>query len=236
MPRTAYNAYIKTEWEMFVGNPGRARASLAATEGMEVTRVLDVGCGAGQELVPFVVERKALGVGIDFAPQVGQVGRNLFATHALPGNVVFMRAAAESLPFRSQVFDVVICRLALPYTGNRPALDEIARVLRDEGVCLLKIHHARYYFRSLKRALSSLDVRTAIHDIRVLMAGAIYHVSGKQLRNKLMGYESFQTRWLIRRELDKRGLFIVGEMPDSNPATPSFIVSNRRLPEDDQLA
>lgn len=229
MPRTAYNAYIKTEWVMFVGNPARARASLAATERVKITRVLDVGCGAGQELVPFVVEKKALGVGVDLAPQVGQVGRNLFATHALPGRVVFMRAAAESLPFRSEMFDVVVCRLALPYTGNSRALAEIGRVLRDDGVCLLKIHHARYYLRNMMRALRSLNLRTAIHDIRVLMTGAIYHVSGRQPRMKLLGNESFQTEWLMRRELSRSGMNITGEMPDSNPATPSFIISKGRI-------
>jgi len=229
-PRTEYNAYVRTEWDLFAGDPARARNSLAATKGIEIKRVLDVGCGAGQELSPFVVEKNALGVGIDLAPKAGQAGRSLFASQTLLGTVAFVRAAAEDLPFRNESFDVVICRNALPYTDNGRALDEIERVLRPAGVCLLKFHHANFYIQNIGRTLRSLDLPTVIHDLRVLLAGAIYHLAGKQPRNKLTGNESFQTGWLMNRELEKRGLTVVGEMPDSNPGTPSFIVTREKLP------
>jgi ubiquinone/menaquinone biosynthesis C-methylase UbiE len=229
MSDTEYNDYLKAEWELFVGDPARARAALAAVDGVKVSRVLDMGCGAGQELLPFVAEKNVLGVGIDIAPQVGQVGRDLFASSTHTGRVAFIRGAGESLPFRSQIFDVVICRITLPYTDNRRALDEMTRVLRNEGVFLLKIHHARFYLRKLMKALTSLHALSAIHAARVLVAGSIYHLSGKQPRNSLVGNESFHTRWLLRRELKERGLEIVGEMPDSNPATPSFIISSGRV-------
>lgn len=226
MSATEYNTYLRAEWEMFVGNPARARASLAAADGIKIGRVLDVGCGAGQELVPFVAGKDVLGVGIDLAPQAGQVGRDLFAARDCAGRVAFMRASAESLPFGSQIFDVIICRVVLPYTDNGRALDEIARVLSSEGVCLLKIHHARFYLKELLDALTSLQALSAVHALRVLASGAIYHLSGVQPRNRLTGNESFQTKRLLLRELKKRGLDITGEMPDSNPATPSFIISS----------
>jgi SAM-dependent methyltransferase len=221
-----YNSYVKAEWDLFEGDPIRTHASLAAADGIAVTRVLDVGCGAGQEMLPFVSRMDATGVGVDIAPEVGKVGRDLFAAKNCSDRVVFMRAAAESLPFCSAVFDVVICRIALPYTDNRRALDEMARVLRKEGVLLLKIHHAVFYLRDLKNALSSFKVLSAVHAVRVLVAGSIYHVFGKQPRNRVVGNESYHTRWLLSRELKRRGLNIIGEMPDSNPATPSFIISN----------
>lgn len=231
MSASEYNDYLKAEWELFVGDPERARASLAAARGVHVSRVLDMGCGAGQELLPFVAEKKVLGVGVDIASEVGEVGRELFASLAHTGSVCFVRAAGEALPFDSQSFDVVICRIALPYTDNRRALDEMARVLRDEGVFLLKIHHARFYLRKLFVAARSLQALSAIHAARVLLAGSVYHLTGMQPRNRLVGNESFHTRWLLGRELRERGLQIVGEMPDSNPATPSFIISSGRTIE-----
>lgn len=230
MTATRYDSYVRGEWQRFVDNAARMRASLAAVEGLEVSRVLDVGCGAGQELLPFVTERKALGVGIDFDRQVGRAGRDLFASRGFSDSVVFTRATAETLPFRSQVFDVVICRIALPYMDNRRALGEMARVLKQGGVFLLKIHHARFYLRELWRSLRPFRIRPVIHDLRVLVAGTMYHVFRRQPRNILTGGETFQTRWMLERELRRCGLSIVGEMPDSNPRTPSFIVTKGRAP------
>src|SRR3990167_3687748 len=117
------------------------------------------------------------------------------------------------LPFRAQLFDVVICRIALPYMDNRRALGEMARVLRPGGILLLKIHHARFYLHELWRTLRSLRLRAVIHDLRVLVAGTLYHIFRKQPRNILSGGETFQTRWLLECELKRCGLSITGEMP-----------------------
>jgi SAM-dependent methyltransferase len=220
-----YSAYVKAEWELFFADPARARASLAATERLTVKRVLDVGCGSAQELVPFVANPTILAVGVDLAPQLGELTRRFLRTGKVAGRIAFARASAESLPFRPHSFDVVICRLALPYTDNRLALCEMARVLREGGVCLLKVHHARFYLEKLFRSCMELKPLGAIHALRVLTGGAAYHLFGKQPRNRLTGKETFQTAWLLRRELKKCKLHVVGEMPDTNPATPSLIIT-----------
>lgn len=225
MSTTEYDTYVRAEWEMFVGEPARADASLDAVRDVEVARVLDVGCGAGQELLPFVREKRAFGVGIDIALHAGLCGRKLFAASGSSAYVAFVRGAAESLPFNSNSFDVVVCRVALPYMDNRRTLDEISRVLRRGGVLLLKIHHARFYLHELRKSLVSLNVLVVMHDLQVLMAGMIYHVIGKQPRNYLTGSETFQTKWMLQRELRRRGLSIVREMVDSNPAAPSYVIS-----------
>ncbi|MEP6913282.1 MAG: class I SAM-dependent methyltransferase [bacterium] len=122
-----YNDNVLREWEKFVGDPSRERASLEATARIEVTRVLDVGCGAGQELLPFVRDGRVLGVGIDVSPIAGQVGRQKLAAHAPEARVHFLRGSAEDLSFPAGVFDAVIRRLALPYTDNSQALAEASR-------------------------------------------------------------------------------------------------------------
>ena len=76
-----YDQYVRAEWGLFSNNPMRASASLAALKGCKVTRVLDVGCGAGQEMIPIVVELGAFGVGLDIAPKANRAGRELFAAH-----------------------------------------------------------------------------------------------------------------------------------------------------------
>ena len=219
-----YDSYVRVEWNKFAGDPARARASLAASAGMGVKRVLDVGCGAGQELLPFVTEKGALGFGMDIAPTVGRVGREMYATHAPSARVNFLRGTAEDLPFPSGSFDVVICRLALPYTHNERAFAEVSRVLRPDGKYLLKISGVRWYLLELRQALKSGKITSMIHATRVLVAGSIYHLTRHQPRSRIPSRETFQSEWLLRHELKRHGLAIHGTTPDSNPLTPSFVI------------
>jgi ubiquinone/menaquinone biosynthesis C-methylase UbiE len=219
-----YNDYILLEFENFVKDPSRARASLEATAPTKVERVLDVGCGAGQELLPFVRDGNALGLGIDIAPTTGQVGTEKLARHAPKARVRFVRGSAENLSFPDGVFDTVICRLALPYTHNARALAEASRVLRPGGLYLLKIHGVRFYFDLLRRAIRSRKLMPIVYACRVLVAGSIYHLSGRQSRTRIPSTETFQSEWLLRRELSRCGLAILGKTPDSNSLTPSFVI------------
>jgi SAM-dependent methyltransferase len=221
-----YDGYVRREWELFEGDGGaRARASLEAVDGAPVSRVLDVGCGAGQELLPFVSERGASGVGVDVAPETGRAGRELFAARAPAARVAFVRAEAEALPFAEGAFDVVVCRLALPYTDNARALSEMARVLRGGGVLILKVHHARYYLGEAARSLAALSPLTFVHAARVLASGAVYRFTGRQPRaSRLLSGETFQTEAMLRRELGRVRLRIRREMPDSNPQSPSYVI------------
>ena len=219
-----YDRYVRSEWALFVGDPARGRVSLEAVAGLDVQRVLDVGCGAGQELLPFATGAGTVCVGVDVAPEVGRAGRELFAAHAPAARVAFVRTAAESLPFEPGAFDVVICRLALPYTDNARCLSELARVLRPGGALLLKIHHARYYADKLRRGVTSGEALSALHAARVLAAGLIYRLTGRQPRTRVPSRETFQTAGMLRRELRRSGLEIRRELPDTNPLTPSFLI------------
>jgi SAM-dependent methyltransferase len=134
---------------------------------------------------------------------------------------------AESLPFEDESFDVVNCGLAPPYTDNASAIGEVARVLRPGGMFLLKIHHARYYLRSLWRGLARREIPSAIYGGRVLAAGALYHLTGRQPRARLLD-ETFQTRWLLRRELARRGLLLDREHFNTNPLTPYFVIFKKQ--------
>jgi SAM-dependent methyltransferase len=221
---SAYDDYVSAEWAMFAADPARARASLEAVAGLEVRRVLDVGCGAGQELLPFATQLGALCVGVDAAPEAGRAGRGLFAAQAPEARVAFARASAESLPFASGSFDVAVCRLALPYTDNARCLSELSRVLRPGGALLLKIHHARFYLRDLGAALRAGDALAAVYNARVLAAGLLYLLTGRQPRTALPSRETFQTVGMLRREMGRHGLEIRRELRDTNRLTPSFLI------------
>ena len=193
----------------------------------EGDRVLDIGCGAGQELLPFAMAGSFC-VGMDVSPDVGLIGRKLFLKEKLSQRVAFLRSAAEQIPFTSGMFDLVICRLAIPYTDNRLALTEMARILRQGGVLLLKIHHARFYIDKFWRGLMDAEPLNSVHAARVLTAGALYGLLDRQVRNRLVTNETFLSRHMLTRELGRCGLTILREMPDSNPLTPSFVIEKMR--------
>ncbi len=188
--------------------------------------MLDIGCGAGQELLPFVQRLGARGVGVDILPDAMEMARKQFAKAGYAGQVEFHCCEAESLPFADSTFDVVICRLALPYTHNEKALAEMGRVLRPRGTIILKIHHLRYYWRRFWLALGEGEIRKAGGDARSMVCGALSHVTGRQPSRRQTPREVFQTRWMLNRILARLGLQIRGELEnsDSNPHTPVFVI------------
>lgn len=211
-----------------MNEPARFQPLLEMVADHRVERVLDVGCGIGQMPYPFVAFKGAFGVGIDPTPQACRMGHDFYATHGLSSRVRFISGKAETLPFASASFDVVNCGLALPYMDNSRAIDEIGRMLRPGGIFLLKIHHPRYYLRDFWRSLVSRRLLSMVHAGRVLAVGAIYHLTGKQTDTRLLGNETFQTRWLLQGELSRHGLDIERERPDTNPLTPAFVISKQR--------
>jgi ubiquinone/menaquinone biosynthesis C-methylase UbiE len=184
----------------------------------------------GQMLYPFVAFKGAFGVGIDPTDQACRVGQDFYRECALSDRVKFIFAKGEKLPFASASFDVVNCGLALPYMNNPGALDEMGRVLRPGGILFLKIHHTHYYLRDLWRGLLSRRLYAMVHAVRVLTVGAIYHLTGRQTSTRIFGSETFQTRWLLRRELKSRGLSIESERHDTTSRAPAFVISKQPAP------
>lgn len=161
-------AYVRAEWRLFhERNEPLARLAPSAR------RVLDVGCGAGQELLAFP---GATTVGIDVRKDGLLAGRTLFREAGRPPPSLLL-APAEALPFRDASFDAVICRLALPYTDVRRSLAEMARVLRPGGALVLQIHALAYYLRRAREAQGWRDV---VHAARAMVNGAIFLVTGWQ--------------------------------------------------------
>ena len=219
----AYLTATRDDLVMQMTVPVHERLPAQILSGLEVRRVLDVGCGVGQALLPLAVNQGALGVGLDLSAMACRLGRESFKQYRPRAQTAFLRGQAEALPFATGTFDVVNCTLALPYTRNLPALAEMSRVLRPGGMLILRIHHALFYSSMLWRGVKSADIHPLIHGGRVLLGGAIYHLTGRQCRLKWLR-ETFQTRWLLRRELKKTGLCLDSELSVSHPLSPYFAI------------
>jgi SAM-dependent methyltransferase len=221
-----YEAYMREEWLLFSHDGSRQNESSRVMDDAVVRRVLDVGCGAGQEMIPFAT-RGAACVGIDITHASGIFGNRMFGEHYPATPVRFVTSAAEHLPFSSGAFDVVLCRVSIPYTNNRAALSEMARVLRPGGILLLKTHHLRFYTRKFVEGVRQRSPLFSVHALRVLVSGAIFHLTGRQPTGGLLLRESFMTERLLRAELGRLGLGIERELSDTNPFTPSYRIVKR---------
>jgi ubiquinone/menaquinone biosynthesis C-methylase UbiE len=202
--------YVRSEWRKFQ-QTGTPLQRFAVRVVPRPRSVLDVGCGAGQELLPYL---DTTSVGIDLRRSGLLEGRSLFGARA-PSFVV---AAAEALPFTRATFDVVLCRLALPYTNVRTALAEMGRVLAPGAALVLQIHHLRYY---LRRAARARGLRELVHALRVIARGTAFELTGRQPRG-----EVFQLIRSLERMLSATG-FDVLEIDDGDRGAP-IVLARRR--------
>lgn len=101
--------------------------------------VLDVGCGTGIALIE--VCRRApggcrLAAGVDVSPEMVRQARRKAAALGMPA--WFAVASAETLPFPSGLFDIVVSSSAFHwFPDRRAALAEMLRVLKPGGLLLL---------------------------------------------------------------------------------------------------
>lgn len=98
-------------------------------------RLLDVGCGLGNDTARFAAGGASV-VGIDIADRAVELARQNFTHRGLQGN--FARMNGEELDFEDGQFDVVYCHTVLHFTPN-PAhmINEIYRVLKPGGRAVL---------------------------------------------------------------------------------------------------
>jgi SAM-dependent methyltransferase len=164
---------LEEEWQL-AGDPVRTLLAGRAALGPE-SRVLDVGCGAGQTLRLLAPGRSALRVGLDNDLDVLALGCRLAAADGQ--EISFFRASGDRLPFRDGQFTHVICRVALNYMHQARVLHEMARVLRPGGMICGRIEGVGYDLALLGRARSARLFAARLRDLAV---GVAHEVSGVQ--------------------------------------------------------
>jgi ubiquinone/menaquinone biosynthesis C-methylase UbiE len=164
-------------------------------------RVLDVGCGAGQTLIASALAsgRESFGVDVD----AGALGLG----RAYSAELRLACASGEALPFRDASFDLVVCRVALPFMHVGTAVSEMARVLRPGGEIWLVVHPFRMATSWLWRSLRDGRLRAATYRCFVIFNGLLLDVTGRQVPAPFgsIRSETFQTRRAMRRALRRAG-------------------------------
>lgn len=114
-------------------------------------RVLEVGCGAGVDLVRFA-RGGAHVTGIDLASSAIELARRNFAIQHLPAELCV--ADGERLPFASAQFDFAYAHGVVQYTADDRALvDECYRVLKPGGTAMFQVYNRISWLNLLSRVM-----------------------------------------------------------------------------------
>jgi SAM-dependent methyltransferase len=162
--------------------------------------VVDVGCGNGTQLDELVAHGcRAIGVEADPEKVAALRARGL----------VVHEAKAESLPLENESVDGVICKVVMPYTDDRAAISECARVLRPAGRMDVVYHGAGYYLRYLFAA-SSWKYR--VYAVRSILNTWFYFLTGTRLPG-WVGDTLYQSRRRLARYYAANSLVIDRDSP-----------------------
>ncbi len=133
-------------------------------------RVLDVGCGDGA-LISALGDVGATAVGLEIDPALvaAAVRRGLDVVHG----------QAEALPFANASFDAIVCCVVVPYTDQRLAVREWARVLRPGGLVNATYHGPGYGLHYLLAPPEGF--RSRFYGARMLVNTAAYAVTGRRI-------------------------------------------------------
>jgi ubiquinone/menaquinone biosynthesis C-methylase UbiE len=157
--------------------------------------VLDLGCGAGQLMIAACPDRVSYGIDVDYP--------SLRFGQSLTSRVRFCCGSAECLPYKSGMFDLVVCRVTLPYTNLRLSLPEIYRILRPGGRVWLMLIPFGQFLRFTKQAQTW---RAWIKFGYVVANSVYFHWFQRMFRFPGKHFiESYQTVGGIRRAMHHYG-------------------------------
>jgi SAM-dependent methyltransferase len=124
---------------------------LVPFDGMAGRDVLEVGCGAGTDLVRFA-RGGARVTGVDLAESAIALATANFAQQGLTADLRV--ANGEALPFADASFDLVYAHGVVQYTADDRALvAETRRVLRPGGLAIFQVYNRRSWLNALSSVM-----------------------------------------------------------------------------------
>lgn len=114
-------------------------------------RVLEVGCGAGTDLVRFA-RAGAEVTGVDLSRSAIALARENFAQQGLVADL--READGEHLPFPDNSFDLVYAHGVVQYTASDRALvEECRRVLKPGGEAIFQVYNRISWLNGLSKLM-----------------------------------------------------------------------------------
>lgn len=124
---------------------------LVPFDGCRGRRVLEVGCGAGTDLIRFA-RGGAVCYGVDLAESAVALARRNFEVEGLTADLRV--ADGEALPFPDESFDLVYAHGVVQYTADdRRLVEECRRVLRPNGQAIFQAYNRHSWLNLLSKVM-----------------------------------------------------------------------------------
>jgi SAM-dependent methyltransferase len=149
-------------------------------------RVLAVGCGDGTHLAE-IARRGCQVVGVESNPDA--------VRRLQDQGLEVVSGTAECLPFADRSFDAVVCSVVVPYTDERRAIGEWARVLTPHGEVRASYHGLGY---ALSQVLRGPGIRIRLYGARTIANSWLYALTGRRLPG-FWGDTLYQSAARLRR-------------------------------------
>lgn len=112
-------------------------------------RLLEIGCGAGVDLVRFA-QAGAIVTGVDLSTTSIELARRNFVQHNLAADLRIMNG--EELQFPDDMFDVVFAHGVLQYTADaNRMIAEIHRVLKPGGEAIMMVYNRNSWLNLMSK-------------------------------------------------------------------------------------
>jgi SAM-dependent methyltransferase len=148
-------------------------------------KVLDVGCGAGTDLMRFA-RGGAIVTGVDISSSAIALAKENFGQQGLAADL--READGEALPFGNDEFDFVFAHGVVQYTARDKALvDECRRVLKPGGTAVFQVYNRISWLHALSKVMK---VPLEHEDAPVLK-----RYSAGEFRGLLTGFRDVRLVW-----------------------------------------
>lgn len=154
--------YVKNEKEFYTGKSDPTREFFKNALGGDLHgKVLaDIGCGAGDELIEYAQMGAVKVIGIEPSSTMRHIAEELVKSESI---IELMPGEFTSLPLENESVDVVTARYSLHIISDfSKAFEEIARVLKPNGLFLVAVSHPQYDARVAEKQGKAIGERVQI--------------------------------------------------------------------------
>jgi len=132
------------------------------------TKVLDVGCGFGNNLMPFLV-RGCECHGVEISDEICKLTKDIISERGF-NDVPIATGHNRSLPFKKNKFDLLLSNGVIHYESNKinylSALEEYSRVLKPGGGLFLMTTGPKHDLYQKAKPLGSHQFEIQNYDFR----------------------------------------------------------------------
>ncbi len=182
------------------------------SEAKENMKVLEVGCGIGANIRMFndtcPVAEKMSFYGFDISPNAISSAKEYCDKNKIL-NCFFMIGHIEYLPYKDEMFDVIVCTEVIEHLSNQKILfEELYRVLKREGAIIITTPIEDYILKKIagKKLKEYIEKGCVMKDPFQKIEGSYGHISVLSSKELIQMAKSIG----LKVEKIKRGSLVYG--------------------------